>query len=74
MTIWFDYLIIGFALFYRESVKWSALVVDEAHRLKNSNSVLYKNCQALKIPRTLLLTGTPIQNNLEELFSLLRFV
>ena len=64
-----SYELVSRDLEFMASVGWSALVVDEAHRLKNSNSVLYKNLQSLKIPRTLLLTGTPIQNNLEELFS-----
>ncbi|XP_055500999.1 chromodomain-helicase-DNA-binding protein 1-like [Leucoraja erinacea] len=53
---------------------WSVLIVDEAHRLKNRNSLLYKTLKAFSVRFTLLLTGTPVQNNLHELYSLLSFV
>ncbi|CAH1226693.1 CHD1L [Branchiostoma lanceolatum] len=54
--------------------EWQALVVDEAHRLKNQNSLLHQTLQEFPIHYHLLLTGTPVQNNMEELFSLLHFV
>ncbi|XP_066278036.1 chromodomain-helicase-DNA-binding protein 1-like [Branchiostoma lanceolatum] len=54
--------------------EWQALVVDEAHRLKNQNSLLHQTLQEFTIHYHLLLTGTPVQNNMEELFSLLHFV
>jgi SNF2 family DNA or RNA helicase len=57
-----------------EPFRWEALVVDEAHRLKNSQSVLHTTCCQLVAKRRVLLTGTPIQNNTQELFSLLSFV
>ncbi|XP_069744831.1 chromodomain-helicase-DNA-binding protein 1-like isoform X2 [Narcine bancroftii] len=53
---------------------WSVLIVDEAHRLKNQNSLLYKTLKTFSVRFTLLLTGTPVQNNLHELYSLLSFV
>ncbi|XP_078265719.1 chromodomain-helicase-DNA-binding protein 1-like isoform X2 [Rhinoraja longicauda] len=53
---------------------WSVLIVDEAHRLKNRNSLLYKTLKMFSVRFTLLLTGTPVQNNLHELYSLLSFV
>jgi len=56
------------------SVEWQILVVDEAHRLKNNQSKFFKVLNSYKINYKLLLTGTPLQNNLEELFHLLNFL
>jgi len=54
-------------------IQWKALIVDEAHRLKNIKSRLFEDL--LSVPRDfcLLLTGTPLQNNTEELWALLHF-
>lgn len=49
-------------------------VYDEGHNLKNSASSRYKYLMAIKANFRLLLTGTPLQNNLKELISLLAFV
>ncbi|XP_067453809.1 chromodomain-helicase-DNA-binding protein 1-like isoform X2 [Thunnus thynnus] len=54
--------------------KWKVLVVDEAHRLKNQNSLLHKTLTQFSVGFRVLLTGTPIQNNLQELYSLLSFI
>lgn len=56
------------------SIDWSILVVDEAHRLKNNRSLFFKTLNSYHIQYKLLLTGTPLQNNLEELFHLLNFL
>ncbi|XP_048729194.2 chromodomain-helicase-DNA-binding protein 5-like isoform X3 [Ostrea edulis] len=56
------------------SVDWGVLVVDEAHRLKNNQSKFFRILSNYKIGYKLLLTGTPLQNNLEELFHLLNFL
>jgi SNF2 family DNA or RNA helicase len=56
------------------SIEWEALVVDEAHRLKNNQSLFFRNLREYKINYRLLLTGTPLQNNLEELYHLLNFL
>uniref|UniRef100_A0A3B3ZX05 Uncharacterized protein n=1 Tax=Periophthalmus magnuspinnatus TaxID=409849 RepID=A0A3B3ZX05_9GOBI len=56
------------------SVSWACLVVDEAHRLKNNQSKFFRILNGYKIYYKLLLTGTPLQNNLEELFHLLNFL
>uniref|UniRef100_A0A4W4EFK3 Chromodomain-helicase-DNA-binding protein 1-like n=1 Tax=Electrophorus electricus TaxID=8005 RepID=A0A4W4EFK3_ELEEL len=53
---------------------WSILVVDEAHRLKNQKSLLYQTLSEFSVGFRLLLTGTPIQNNLQEVYSLLSFI
>merc|ERR1719327_426610 len=56
------------------SVQWEVLVVDEAHRLKNNQSKFFKVLAGYALNYKMLLTGTPLQNNLEELFYLLNFL
>ena len=56
------------------SIEWQILVVDEAHRLKNNQSKFFRVLNSYKLNHKLLLTGTPLQNNLEELFHLLNFL
>ncbi|KAL3832846.1 hypothetical protein ACJIZ3_007582 [Penstemon smallii] len=53
---------------------WKFLVVDEGHRLKNSKCKLVKELKYLNVENKLLLTGTPLQNNLAELWALLNFI
>ena len=50
------------------------IIIDEAHRLKNQNAKVIKVFQRLPCRRISLLTGTPIQNNINELWSLLNFI
>lgn len=54
-------------------IKWRALIVDEAHRLKNHRSRLFEELACVNREYCVLLTGTPIANATEELFSLLHF-
>ncbi|XP_036394006.1 chromodomain-helicase-DNA-binding protein 4 isoform X5 [Megalops cyprinoides] len=56
------------------SINWACLVVDEAHRLKNNQSKFFRVLNNYPLQHKLLLTGTPLQNNLEELFHLLNFL
>ncbi|KRY35153.1 Chromodomain-helicase-DNA-binding protein 3 [Trichinella spiralis] len=56
------------------SIDWAMLVVDEAHRLKNNQSKFFRTLRDFKLNFKVLLTGTPLQNNLEELFHLLNFL
>jgi len=56
------------------SVCWAALIVDEAHRLKNDDSLLYRTLVEFRTNFRLLITGTPLQNSLKELWSLLHFI
>lgn len=55
------------------SIPWAGLVVDEGHRLKNRESQLYGALLGIKFPFKLILTGTPLQNNVRELFNILQF-
>ncbi|KAJ2601737.1 chromatin remodeling complex Adenosinetriphosphatase, partial [Coemansia sp. RSA 1804] len=55
-------------------IGWEYIFVDEAHRLKNENSMLSKLIRMFSSQRRLLITGTPLQNNLHELWALLNFL
>ena len=58
---------------YLERYDWKYIVVDEGHRIKNRESRLFRELKQLPSQSRLLLTGTPIQNTLDELWSLLNF-
>jgi chromodomain-helicase-DNA-binding protein 4 len=53
---------------------WEALIIDEGQRLKNSCSKLYKEIIHFQTQFRMLMTGTPLQNNLSELLSLMQFI
>lgn len=55
-------------------INWEYIVIDEAHRIKNENSSLSIVIRTLPSNHRLLLTGTPLQNNLHELWALLNFL
>jgi ATP-dependent DNA helicase len=57
-----------------EKLAWKYLIVDEGHRIKNLNCRLVQELKRYKTANRLLLTGTPLQNNLAELWSLLNFL
>lgn len=54
--------------------RWAAMVVDEGQRLKNRDSKLFTKIKDVRADHRLLLSGTPLQNNLGELFNLLEFM
>ncbi|KAH7679101.1 DNA helicase protein [Dioscorea alata] len=56
------------------SVSWEALIVDEGHRLKNSSSKLFGLLNTFSFQHRVLLTGTPLQNNIGEMYNLLHFL
>ncbi|KPI87444.1 hypothetical protein ABL78_3475 [Leptomonas seymouri] len=55
-------------------VQWHVVVIDEAQRIKSAQSTLFKKVRLLQSVSRLVLTGTPLQNNTTELFSLLQFL
>lgn len=54
--------------------KCELLIFDEGHRLKNKKSKLFKKIQTFKCKKRILLTGTPLQNNLDELYTCIALV
>ena len=59
---------------YLSSINWTVVLVDEAHRLKNDDSMLYRTLIQFECQHRILITGTPLQNSLKELWSLLHFI
>lgn len=55
-------------------IEWRCVIIDEAHRLKNRNCKLLDSLKHMDLEHKVLLTGTPLQNTVEELFSLLHFL
>lgn len=56
------------------SQKFNFLVLDEAHCIKNADSSRYANLNSIKTSHRLLLSGTPVQNDLSELLAMLSFL
>lgn len=74
-----DVLITSYEMCLLESAfikkyQWKYLIIDEAHRIKNEKSKLSEMVRRFKTSHRLLLTGTPLQNNLHELWALLNFL
>ncbi|DAZ95276.1 TPA: hypothetical protein N0F65_007766 [Lagenidium giganteum] len=61
-------------LFNNAGFVWKYVIIDEGHRLKNMNCRLIRELKQCHSENRLLLTGTPLQNNLTELWSLLNFI
>ncbi|EFW99946.1 DNA repair protein rhp26 [Grosmannia clavigera kw1407] len=55
-------------------VDWGYAVLDEGHKIRNPNTALTVYCKELRTPNRIILSGTPIQNNLTELWSLFDFI
>ncbi|KAJ1880340.1 putative ATPase [Coemansia sp. RSA 1722] len=53
---------------------WKFIIIDEGHRIKNLNCKLVRDLKSYQSANRLLLTGTPLQNSLSELWSLLNFL
>lgn len=72
-------VVTSYALFRLEQEQyaegeWSGLVLDEAQQIKNPSSRGYRAARALSVPFTLVITGTPMENNLLELWALVSLV
>jgi len=57
-----------------ERVKWDLIILDEAQRIKNWEAKTSRVIKALKSPFALVLSGTPLENRLDELFSVVEFI
>ncbi|OHW91236.1 DNA excision repair protein ercc-6 [Colletotrichum incanum] len=56
------------------SHEWGYAILDEGHKIRNPNAEVTVACKKLNTPHRLILSGTPIQNNLVELWSLFDFI
>ncbi|TEA20879.1 Chromatin-remodeling ATPase INO80 [Colletotrichum sidae] len=59
---------------YFQKMKWQYMILDEAQAIKSSQSSRWKSLLNFHCRNRLLLTGTPIQNNMQELWALLHFI
>ncbi|KAI0565426.1 SNF2-like protein [Gracilaria domingensis] len=59
---------------YLGEFRWCMIAVDEAHRLKNETSALHTTIAGLRSGNCLLVTETPLQNSVRQLWALLRFL
>lgn len=55
-------------------VEWDYAVLDEGHKIRNPNAEITVTCKELNTPNRVILSGTPVQNNLTELWSLFDFI
>lgn len=79
LTQQFDILITSYEMCLREKstlkkFSWEYIIIDEAHRIKNVDSLLSQIIRTFTSRGRLLITGTPLQNNLQELWALLNFI
>ncbi|VAI71327.1 unnamed protein product [Triticum turgidum subsp. durum] len=75
----FDVLLTSYEMINMDSavlktIEWECMIVDEGHRLKNKDSKLFGLLKDYHTQHRVLLTGTPVQNNLDELFMLMHFL
>ncbi|KAI1006722.1 ISWI chromatin-remodeling complex ATPase [Podosphaera aphanis] len=75
----FDVCITSYEMILREkshlkNFAWEYIIIDEAHRIKNEESSLAQVIRLFNSRNRLLITGTPLQNNLHELWALLNFI
>ncbi|SPQ97321.1 unnamed protein product (mitochondrion) [Plasmodiophora brassicae] len=75
----FDVVITTYEMAVKEKaslgkIPWHFMYIDEAHRIKNEYSILSQVVRTYSTKHRLLITGTPLQNNLHELWALLNFL
>ncbi|CAA7268012.1 unnamed protein product [Cyclocybe aegerita] len=59
---------------FKSQPRWEVLVVDEGQRLKSDSSLLFKKLNELNTAHRIIMTGTPLNNNIRELFNLMNFL
>lgn len=59
---------------FKKALVWRYAVLDEGHNIKNAQSLISRSLQGLQAEYRLILTGTPLQNNLSELWALLHWL
>ncbi|KAL8850024.1 MAG: hypothetical protein Q9221_005041 [Calogaya cf. arnoldii] len=59
---------------FKRAFVWNYIVLDEGHKIKNETSQIAKSLQALSAEFRLILTGTPLHNNMQELWALLHWL
>ena len=64
----------SFEFFFSRDVMWRCLILDEGHKIKNEHALVSLAVKKIKAQYSLILTGTPLQNNLHELFAVLQFL
>ena len=57
-----------------EKTKYSFFILDEGHKIKSFKTKIFENVKKIKANKKIILSGTPIQNNLKELWSLMNFL
>lgn len=56
------------------SHQWERIIVDEAHQIKNPGTAVSKSCCSIKATKRWAVTGTPIQNSLQDVYGLMKFL
>ena len=74
-----DIVLTSYALLHRDlntlkAIEWSSIVLDEAQNIKNSSTKQAQAARALNAEHRIALTGTPVENRLSELWSILHFL
>ncbi|KAH7881752.1 SNF2 family N-terminal domain-containing protein [Phlebopus sp. FC_14] len=59
---------------FRSVSRWEVLIVDEGQRLKSDSSLVFKKLHELNTAHRVIMTGTPLNNNIRELFNLMNFL
>uniref|UniRef100_A0A8C1ZVW9 DNA excision repair protein ERCC-6-like n=1 Tax=Cyprinus carpio TaxID=7962 RepID=A0A8C1ZVW9_CYPCA len=61
------------ASYHQREFEWDYVILDEAHKIKSSSTKTAKSARAIPARQRVLLTGTPVQNNLQEMWALFEF-
>ena len=75
----FDIVITTYDILVRDQlilgkINWQTMIIDEAQKIKNSSTLYSSAAKAMKAEHVIALTGTPVENNLSELWSIVDFV